>query len=95
MEETKLTAALPNLDIQILHREEENAEIIAVQFKATPSFEAVRGLLGPAAPGLAGLWLAPMQMWAGMVQQAWGPLMAPMMAPWLNVLSNRHLPPRR
>lgn len=99
MEETKLTAALPNLDIQILHREdpERGAEVIALQITATPSFDAVRGLFGPALMNpmlmnpvlnpaanpmtghpMMAFWTAPMQMWAGMMRQAW--------APWLGLL---------
>jgi hypothetical protein len=99
MEETKLTAALPNLDIQILHREdpERGAEVIALQITATPSFDAVRGLFGPALMNpmllmnpvmnpavnpMAAFWAAPMQapmeIWAGMMRQAW--------APWLRLL---------
>lgn len=110
MEETKLTAALPNLEIQIVHREnpEDGTEIVAVQLKATPSFQALRGTmvptllpgLGHSGPGLgpglgtglgmAGLWLAPMQaslqMWSGLMQQAW--------APWLNAFRPQ-IPPRQ
>lgn len=49
-DETTLTAHLPNLEIQIRHREagEDGAEMIAIQFRATPSFDAVAGLLAPA-----------------------------------------------
>ncbi|KAA0575442.1 hypothetical protein FZ983_25665 [Azospirillum sp. B21] len=49
-DETTLTAHLPNLEIQIRHREagEDGAEVIAIQFRATPSFDAVAGLLAPA-----------------------------------------------
>lgn len=104
MEETKLTAALPNLEIQIVHREnpEDGTEIVAVQLKATPSFQALRGTMAPALlPGFAhsgsgsgigmtGLWLAPMQaslqIWSGLMQQAW--------APWLNAFRPQ-IPPRR
>ncbi|MBP2315790.1 hypothetical protein [Azospirillum soli] len=88
MEETKLTAALPNLDIQILHREdkERGAEIITMQITATPSFDAVRGMIGPAFP-MMGLWAAPMQAWSAMVQQAW--------APWLSAFAPNRLPPKK
>lgn len=103
MEETKVTAALPNLEIQIVHREDpaDGTEIVAVQLKATPSFEALRGMMAPAlmsaampgltpGAGLAGLWLAPMQaslqMWSGLVRQAW--------APWLNAFQPQ-IPPKR
>lgn len=95
MEETKLTAALPNLDIQILHRDdpEHGAETIAVQITATPSFEALRGMMGPALLGAANpllnpafgvnanpmlaLWAAPMRMWTDAMRQVW--------APWLRL----------
>lgn len=96
MEETKLTATLPNLEIQIVHREnpEDGTEIVAVQLKATPSFQALRGTmvptllpgLGHSGPGLgpgvgmAGLWLAPMQA----SLQIWSDLMQQAWAPWLN-----------
>ncbi len=96
MDETKLTAALPNLDIQILHRDdpERGAETIAIQITATPSFDALRGMMGPALlasanpllnPALANanpmlaLWTAPMRMWSDAVRQAW--------APWLRLTS--------
>lgn len=97
MEETKLTAALPNLDIQILHREdaERGTEVVALQITATPSFDAVRGLFGPALmnpmllnpafnPALnpmAALWAGPMQAWTGMVQQ----MVRQAWAPWLRL----------
>ena len=83
MDETKLTAALPNLDIVVLHREdrERGAETITISVTATPSFEAVRAAIGPSLP-LAALWMAPMQAsflaWSGLVRRAW--------APWLPVL---------
>lgn len=80
MEETKLTAALPNLDVQILHRAypEQNAEAISITFTATPNFETVGKMLAPNLPMLA-LWAAPMQAWSALVQQAW--------APWLNAVN--------
>ncbi|HYG90874.1 MAG TPA: hypothetical protein VD978_31980 [Azospirillum sp.] len=79
MEETKLTAALPNLDVQIVHRAfpEENAEAISITFTATPNFEAVSKMLAPNLPLLA-LWVTPMQVWTGLMRQAW--------APWLNAM---------
>jgi len=91
MDETKLTAALPNLDVQIVHREypDERAEVISITFKATPDFESVARSFAPllgngmlanpmfANPMLA-LWAAPVQAWTSMVQQAW--------APWLSAM---------
>lgn len=77
MDETRITAALPNLDVQLIHREEPGAEIVAIQLRATPNFDALRGQLGPMMP-MAALWLAPMQAWTAMVQQAWAPWLAAM-----------------
>ncbi|MBP2299325.1 hypothetical protein [Azospirillum picis] len=49
-DETTLTARLPNLEISIHHRDspEDGAELVAIQIRATPSFDAVAGLLGSA-----------------------------------------------
>jgi len=86
MDETKLTAALPNLDVQIVHREypDEHAEVISITFKATPDFESVARSFAPflgnaafANPMLA-LWAAPVQAWSNIVRQAW--------APWLSAM---------
>lgn len=74
MEETKLTAALPNLDVQIVHRAcpEQNAEAISITFTATPDFATVGRMLAPNLP-LLDLWMAPMQAWSSLVQRAWSP----------------------
>ncbi len=79
MEETRMTAALPNLDVEIVHRDlpEEGAEMISISLKATPGFAAVADGFGPLLPGMA-LWLGPMQAWASLAQRAW--------APWLSVM---------
>ncbi|NYZ17604.1 hypothetical protein HL658_34100 [Azospirillum sp. RWY-5-1] len=77
MDETRITAALPNLDVQFIHRDEPGAEIVAIQLRATPNFEALRGQFAPMMP-MAALWLAPMQAWTSMVQQAWAPWLAAM-----------------
>lgn len=55
MDETKLTAALPNLDIQILHRAlpDDGAEAISITVKATPSFDAVAAQFLPSLMGAA------------------------------------------
>ncbi|HEY0834002.1 MAG TPA: hypothetical protein VGE72_08865 [Azospirillum sp.] len=90
MDETKLTAALPNLDVQIVHREypEERAEVISITFRATPDFESVARGFAPMLGGafanpmftnpMLALWVAPVQAWTTMVRQAW--------APWLSAM---------
>ncbi|MCW2246063.1 hypothetical protein M2352_001654 [Azospirillum fermentarium] len=52
MDETKLTAALPNLDVQILHRTlpDQGGEAISITLTATPSFDAAAAAF---LPGLA------------------------------------------
>ena len=100
MEETKLTAALPNMDIQILHREdpERGAETIAVQITATPSFDAALGVLGPALMGrmMQNRGFNPMMahpmmgLWAAPMQawtQAWTGMVRQAWAPWLRLTS--------
>ena len=65
-DETRATARLPNLDIEILHRRpwEGNEEQLVVMLRAVPSFEAV------------GRWLEvsnPLLVWTRMMQAAWSP----------------------
>ena len=65
-DETRATARLPNLDIEILHRRpwEGNEEQLVVMLRAVPSFEAF------------GRWLAvsnPLLVWTRMMEAAWSP----------------------
>ncbi|WP_372394463.1 hypothetical protein ABMY26_05420 [Azospirillum sp. HJ39] len=95
-DETIVTAHLPNLEIRIRHREagEDGAEVIAIQFRATPSFDAVARLLAPALTtpllpggsfgtpgGLPGA--GPMvEMWLAPMR-LWGEMVRQAWAPWL------------
>src|SRR5215211_5562133 len=65
-DETRATARLPNLDIEILHRRpwEGNEEQIVVMLRAVPSFEAFGRLLEASNPLL---------VWTRMMQAAWSP----------------------
>jgi hypothetical protein len=45
MVETRATARLPGLDIEIAHRVEEDAERLVIALRATPSFDAALPLL--------------------------------------------------
>ena len=101
-DETTLTAHLPNLEIQIRHREagDDGAEVIAIQFRATPSFDAVAKLLAPtlmnplllAGPvgGTPGTTPA-----AGMAElwmapmRLWGEMVRQAWAPWLQMTRRR------
>ncbi len=86
MDETKLTATLPDLRIEILRRDlpEEGAEALTIQIKATPSLDAaggalLRSLAGPMVLG----WMNPMAAWAQMMRAVWMPVLGPMMSPLL------------
>lgn len=81
MTETKMNAALPNLDVEILHRQlpDQNAEMVTISLKATPSFEAATGLLPPllaaqfgSLPAMQPL-MQPMMLWARWTEAMWRP----------------------
>jgi hypothetical protein len=79
MGETKLTAHLPAVDVEITRRElpEQHAQALTIQITATPSFDAVGQWLLQAdllriAPAFS-MWAEFMQQW----QRAWYPLLQP------------------
>ena len=63
-DETRATARLPNLDVEIVHRRpwEGNEEHLMVTLRAVPSFEAFGRLLEASNPLL---------VWARMMEAAW------------------------
>ena len=65
-EETRATARLLNLDIEILHRRpwEGDEEQMLITLRAVPSFEAFGRLLEASNPLL---------LWTRMMQAAWSP----------------------
>jgi hypothetical protein len=65
-DETRATARLPNLDIEILHRRpwEGNEEQLVVMLWAAPSFEAFGRLFEASNPFLG---------WTRMMEAAWSP----------------------
>ena len=67
-DETRATARLPNLDIEILHRRpwEGNEEHLMVTLRAVPSFEAFGRLLEVSNPLL---------VWTRMMEAMWSPWM--------------------
>lgn len=72
-DETRATARLPNLDIEILHRRswEGDAEQVRVTLTGVPSLEAAGRLLEAGNPFL---------LWMRMAEAAWAPWLA-LMAP--------------
>ena len=67
-EETRATARLPNLDIEIIHSRsaEGDAERLSISLQAIPSFEAFGRYLEAANPFL---------FWMRVAQTAWAPLL--------------------
>jgi len=65
-DETRATARLPNLDIEIFHRRpwEGNEEHLMVTLRAVPSFEAFGRLLEASNP---------LFVWTRMMEAAWSP----------------------
>jgi hypothetical protein len=78
MDETRAVAHLPNLDIEILHRQlpQECAEQLLISLRARPSFETFARW--PQAPGPASAWLAlnPFLAWQQAVLALWAPWLA-------------------
>lgn len=78
MDETRATARLPHLDVEIVHRRlpEGDAEQLAISLRASPSFDAFARHL----EAQAGLWpwlaLNPWLGWQQMWQAAWQPWLA-------------------
>ena len=63
-DETRATARLPNLDIEVVHRRpwEGNEECLVVTLRAVPSFEAFGRLLEASNPLL--VWTRMMDAWS-------------------------------
>lgn len=87
MDETRIIAHLPNLEIQLVHRQDppNGAETVGIQLRATPSFEALGRGFAPFVAPAAALWMAPVQTWAVLTQQMW--------APWLALMAPARRPP--
>lgn len=89
MTETKLTAKLPHLDVEMTRAEHPDggAEVITMRMTAVPSFEAFGDhLVDRALPftpmAMMAPWMSPqmnpMLAWAQMAQAAWAPFLPPM-----------------
>ncbi|MCG8595326.1 MAG: hypothetical protein MI785_13330 [Kiloniellales bacterium] len=86
MEDTKITANVPNLQIEIRRRDlpEENAEAMTIHLRASPSFDAVARTLLPALS--AASMMNPMAAWMRAAEIAW--------QPWLQAMGLPALPKR-
>lgn len=88
MDETKVIASLPNLDIEMTHRAapDGQSELVTIQMRATPSFDAFARALTPQTMMVPLLAANPvLAWWSQAMTQAW--------TPWLALLPGR-LPPR-
>ena len=87
MEDTKITANLPNLQIEIRRRElpEERAEAMTIHLRATPSFEAAAKAMLPALS--AASMMNPMTAWMRAAEIVW--------QPWLRAMGYPALARRR
>ena len=72
MTDTRAVARLPNLDIEIEHREapEERAEYLSIKLRATPGFGAWAALFDPLRFATPWLTLNPFLAWQLMVAQS-------------------------
>ena len=76
MTETKISANLPSLDVEMIHRAhpEERAESLTIRLTARPDFDAVGNMLAPfALPRLTGMPMHPMALWMQWAEAAWKP----------------------
>ena len=74
LDETRATANLPGLDIEIVHRraDDASAETVTISLRAAPSFEAFGRYLDAANPLMA---------WARMMELAWQPWLGAFLPP--------------
>jgi hypothetical protein len=72
MPEASITAHLPTIDIELKRRSipEQNAELITVQIRATPAFEAMERWVAQSSALPFG---TPLQWWTDMMLAAWQP----------------------
>ncbi|HUB97887.1 MAG TPA: hypothetical protein VL993_18325 [Stellaceae bacterium] len=74
LDETRATAHLPGVDVEIVHRraEDASAEMITISLRAAPSFEAFGRYLEAANPLIA---------WARFMELAWQPWLGAFLPP--------------
>jgi len=75
MDETRAVAHLPNLDIEILHRQlpGEGAEQLLISLRVQPSFDQFARWFNASAPASASLALNPFLAWQQAALALWAP----------------------
>ncbi len=86
MDETKIIANLPALDIEITrqHDPDDNARTMTIQMRAGPSFDAAVRFLPPMAATMGVMAANPAVAWARLMQAAWTPWLG-MMRPFVGL----------
>jgi len=90
-DETRIVGDLPNLRMEIVHRQDPDgaAEHVTIHLSATPSFQAAEALLldslSPA------MWGNPLALWTTMTQAWFAPWTQALGGgnPWLDALTHR------
>ncbi len=87
MNETKIIANLPALDIEITrqHDPDDNARSTTIQMRAGPSFDAAARYFPPMAATMGVMAANPAVAWARFMQAAWMPWLG-LMRPMVGIL---------
>jgi hypothetical protein len=73
MDETRASARLPHLEVEIVHRRRPDGEQLGISLRATPSLEAFARHLEAQAALWPWLWLNPWLGWQRLLRAAWQP----------------------
>ena len=87
MDETKIIANLPALDIEITrqHDPDDNARITTIQMRAGPPFGMAAQFMSPMAATMGAMAANPAVAWARFMQAAWTPWLG-MMRPMVGLM---------
>lgn len=89
MDETKVTATLPNLDIEMTRRAapDGQSELVTIQMRATPSFDAFAQVLTPQT--MMAPFLAANPFFNNPFVAAWSQAVTKVWAPWTALLPGK------
>jgi hypothetical protein len=96
MQESKVTARLPRLDVEIVRQRtaDEESETLYIRLQARPTLQAwSRSLLQDTAPPALMLWTNPLLAWTHMLASMWQPWLTPSAFGGLDTGNVEVLPP--
>lgn len=96
MQESKVTARLPRLDVEIVRQRaaDEEGETLYIRLHARPTLQAwSRSLLHDTAPPALMLWTNPLLAWTHLLTSLWQPWLAPSASCGLGAGDVEVLPP--